>query len=57
MDGTQKFIGDMTVASGLVVWDLNGRTRESWDKLGKYEGQREPWWDGSRGGSRALPLE
>lgn len=57
MDGTQKFIGDMTVASGLVVWDLNGRTRESWDKLGKYQGQGEPWWDGTRGGSRALPLE
>ena len=57
MDGTQKFIGDMTVASGLVVWDFNGRTRDSWDKLGKYQGQGEPWWDGTRGGGRALPLE
>lgn len=56
MDGTQKLIGELTVASGLVVFDLNGMTRESWDKLGKYEGQGEPYWDGTRGGGRALKL-
>jgi len=56
MDGTQKLVNELTVASGLVVWDLNGRTRESWDKLGKYEGQGEPYWDGTRGGGRPLPI-
>lgn len=56
MDGTERLIGEMTVASGLVVWDLNGRTRESWDKLGKYEGQGEPYWDGTRGGGRGIKL-
>lgn len=56
MDGTQRLVNELTVASGLVVYDLNGRTRERWDKLGLYEPQGEPWWDGTRGGSRARPL-
>jgi dihydroorotase len=55
MDGTQLLRGELTVASGLVVYDLNGRTREKWDRLGKYQGQGEPYWDGTRGGSRAKP--
>lgn len=56
MDGTQRLIAEMTVASGKVVWDLNGRTRDSWDKLGKYQGLGEPYWDGTRGGGRPMPL-
>ena len=56
MDGTQLLVNELTVASGLVVFDLNGRTRERWDKLGKYEPQGEPWWDGSRGAGRPRPL-
>jgi dihydroorotase len=55
MDGTQQLRGELTVASGLVVYDLNGRTREKWDRLGKYQAQGEPYWDGTRGGSRAKP--
>ena len=56
MDGTQKLVGELTVASGKVVYDLNGRTRELWDRLGKYEPQGEPFWDGTRGGGRPMPL-
>jgi dihydroorotase len=56
MDGTQRLTGELTVASGRVVYDLNGRTRDSWDRLGKYKPQGDPAWDGSRGGGRALPL-
>jgi dihydroorotase len=56
MDGTQRIVNELTVASGRVVFDLNGITRERWDKLGKYEPQGEPWWDGTRGGARPLPL-
>ncbi|MBM3814883.1 MAG: amidohydrolase/deacetylase family metallohydrolase [Acidimicrobiia bacterium] len=52
MDGTQRLTGELTVASGRVVWDLNGRTREHWDKLGKYQPQGEPYWDGTRGAAR-----
>ncbi len=59
MDGTERLVGELTVASGRVVFDLNGRTREQWDRLGKYEGQGEPYWDGSRGGGRprAIPVK
>lgn len=56
MDGTQRLVNELTVASGLVVYDLNGITRESWDRLGKYQGLGEPYWDGTRGGSRARGL-
>lgn len=56
MDGTQKLRGEMTVASGKVVWDLNGRTRDSWDQLGKYQGLGEPYWDGSRGAGRPIAV-
>jgi dihydroorotase len=56
MDGTQRLVNELTVASGRVVFDLNGITRERWDKLGKYEAQGEPWWDGTRGSARPMPL-
>jgi len=56
MDGTQRLLCELTVASGRVVWDLNGRTRERWDKLGNYQPQGEPYWDGTRGGARPKPL-
>ena len=56
MDGTQKLVGELTIASGKVVWDLNGRTRDHWDRLGKYQAQGEPYWDGSRGAARPTPV-
>jgi dihydroorotase len=56
MDGTQRLSGELTVASGRVVYDLNGRTRDRWDHLGKYQPQGDPRWDGTRGGSRSKPL-
>jgi dihydroorotase len=56
MDGTQRLVNELTVASGRVVFDLNGITRERWDKLGKYQPQGEPFWDGTRGGARPRPL-
>jgi dihydroorotase len=48
MDGTQRLENELTVAKGRVVYDLNGRTRENWEKLGKYQGQGNRKWDGSR---------
>ena len=56
MDGAQRLVGELTVASGKVMFDLNGRTRERWDRLGKYQALGEPFWDSSRGGGRPLPL-
>ncbi|MCC6391662.1 MAG: amidohydrolase family protein, partial [Bryobacterales bacterium] len=52
MKGTRRLLCELTVHDGLVVWDLNGITREDWDKLGKYKAQGEPWWDGSRSTGR-----
>jgi dihydroorotase len=56
MDGTIRLANELTVASGKVVYDLNARTRDSWDRLGKYEPQGDPRWDGSRGAARPLPI-
>src|SRR3954469_19378969 len=47
MEGDQRLSNELTVASGRVVYDLNGITRERWDKLGKYQQQGESFWDGS----------
>jgi dihydroorotase len=52
MDGIQRLACELTVASGRVVYDLNGITREAWDRLGKYQPQGEPFWDGTRGSGR-----
>jgi dihydroorotase len=52
MDGDKRLTSELTVASGRIVYDLNGRTRERWDRLGKYQPQGEPYWDGTRGAGR-----
>ena len=36
MKGTQKLTAELTIKGGKVVYDLNGMTREDWDKLGEY---------------------
>jgi dihydroorotase len=47
--GTQKLVCEMTVRGGLVVWDLNGITREDWDKLGHYDKLQDLRWDSTYG--------
>jgi dihydroorotase len=49
MKGSQRLAAELTIKDGLVVWDLNGLTREDWDKLGKYETQGDARWDGTLG--------
>jgi dihydroorotase len=56
MKGTQRLAAEITVRDGLVMWDKNGLTREDWDKLGNYESQGDPSWDGTLGGSRRSRL-
>jgi dihydroorotase len=49
--GKQKLTGELTLRDGRVVWDLNGLTREEWNKLPKgYGSQADPSWDGILGG-------
>jgi dihydroorotase len=50
MKGTRKLICELTVKSGQVVYDLNGITREDWEKLGKYLAQGDARWDGTLAG-------
>jgi dihydroorotase len=54
MDGNQKLVCELTVRDGKVLYDLNGLTRERWDKLpANYGPQGDPRWDGySRGAPR-----
>ena len=52
MRGTRRFLNELTLRDGLVIYDSNGRTRESWDKLGNYKPQGESWWDGTRSSGR-----
>ncbi len=47
--GTQKLVAELTVKDGLVMWDLNGITRQDWDKLGNYGPQGDARWDGTIG--------
>jgi dihydroorotase len=51
LQGTKKLVCELTVRQGLVVYDLNGITREDWDKLGKYGAQGDARWDGTLGHS------
>ena len=52
MDGDQRLSDELTIASGRVVYDMNGLTRERWDRLGNYRAQGDPSWDASRRDSR-----
>ena len=36
MQGDRKLECELTLRAGQVVWDLNGRSRPSWDGLGDY---------------------
>jgi dihydroorotase len=49
MKGSKKLVCELTVRSGRVVYDLNGITREEWDKLGNYKAQGDAVWDDSLG--------
>jgi dihydroorotase len=49
LEGRQQLACELTVKDGLVVWDLNGITREDWQKRTVYA--PHPEWDGT------LPLK
>ena len=46
MDGSQKLSCEMTLRSGRVVYDLNGLTRDQWDKVAPGARFGDPRWDG-----------
>jgi dihydroorotase len=53
--GTQKLGAELTIRNGMVIWDLNGLTREDWDKLGNYGSRGDRRWDGTLGGAPRAP--
>jgi dihydroorotase len=46
LPGNQKLSCELTLRDGKVVYDLNGLTRENWDKLPPGGGAGDPRWDG-----------
>jgi dihydroorotase len=47
LDGNQKLICELTIRNGKAVYDLNGLTRDEWDKLPKnYGPQGNTRWNG-----------
>jgi dihydroorotase len=51
LDGNRKLGCEMTFLGGKLAYDLNGRTRELWDKLpSDYRRQGDARWDGILGG-------
>jgi dihydroorotase len=49
LEGRQQLACELTVKNGLIDWDLNGITREDWQKRSVYT--PHPEWDGT------LPLK
>lgn len=47
LQGTMKLACELTLRDGLVVFDLNGTSREDWNKLGAYRPQGDATWDGT----------
>jgi hypothetical protein len=53
MRGNRRLGCEMTFLAGKLAYDLNGRTREAWEKLPKdYGRQGNSRWDGIVGGQR-----
>ena len=50
MNGKQRLTAELTLKDGRVYWDLNGLTRENWEKLGIYNAQGDGVWDGTTSG-------
>ena len=53
MDGNQKFVCELTVKGGRVIYDLNGISRPDWKTLPKnYTQVGDPRWDALNPGRR-----
>jgi dihydroorotase len=50
LDGNEKLLCELTFKDGKLVYDLNGLTRERWDKIPEGTRSGDPRWDSfSRG--------
>jgi dihydroorotase len=56
MRAAQKFVCELTLRDGKVVYDLNGVSRPDWQSLPPdYKQTGDPRWDGIAGSSGATP--
>lgn len=54
-NGNQKLVAELTLRDGKVVYDLNGLTREQWDKIPAGTQSADPRWDGFARPPRTRP--
>ncbi len=47
MDGKLRLACEVTIRDGLVQYEREGRGRPLWNKLGNYQSQGDPRWDGT----------
>jgi dihydroorotase len=53
MNGDARFVCELTVRDGKVVYDLNGMTRPDWQTLpSDYRATGDPRWDAVPGSRR-----
>lgn len=55
LNGNQKLVAELTIRDGKVVYDLNGLTREQWDKIPASSRSGDPRWDGFSRPARTRP--
>jgi dihydroorotase len=56
MNGNQKFLCELTIKDGKIVYDLNGLGRPAWDSIpGNYKYQQDPRWDATGPPARKAP--
>ena len=55
MNGMRRLVCEMTLRNGLVVYELNGLSRDSWERLGKYGSQGDARWDGTHEDAKPKP--
>lgn len=55
LNGNQKLVAELTIRDGKVVYDLNGLTREQWDKIPAGSRSGDPRWDGFSRPARTRP--
>jgi dihydroorotase len=55
LDGAQKLLCELTVRDGKVVYDLNGMTRERWEKVPADPPGSDARWDGFARAPRRAP--
>jgi dihydroorotase len=55
MSGTERLACELTVRGGKVVYELNGITRQPWNRLGNYPSQGDERWEATHEDPKPKP--